>query len=209
MKQKIVVFGGSGFVGQALCQEAIKQNIEVISISKNGKPKKTELWMSHPSMTWLAIDIFRDDSWKKYFDSKTPCVNLIGILFENKRKGLTYEKMIVRSNSLISNEARIKNAPYIFLSAKGGPSGYVKAKQQAENELIEKEIKSVIIRSGLIVSKKSPWRYAQGLGIKVGAKLPLIKKEAVKVYPTSLNHLVHHIINEARQPSYKIIEDIR
>lgn len=209
MTQQLVVFGGSGFVGQALCHEAIKQNIKVISISKHGQPKKKKLWMSHPLITWVSMDIFRDDAWKKYLDSSTVCVNLIGILFETKRKGLTYDKMIIRANHLIATDTARKNIPYIFLSAKGGPSGYVAAKKEAEKELLEKRNPSTIIRSGLIVSKKNPLRYTQGLVIKVGNKLPLISEKANKVYPTSLNHLVHTILNEARNPHYKIIEDIR
>lgn len=209
MKQRIIVFGGSGFVGQALCQEALKQDFTVISISKHGKPQADALWMTDHRISWITMDIFKDDSWKKYLDSKTVCVNLIGILFENKKKGLTYEKMIIRSNHLIATEAEKKEAPYIFLSAKGGPTGYVSAKQAAEKELLSKKMKAIIIRSGLIVSKKHPLRYLQGMAIKLGNKLPVIDTEAAKVYPTELDHLVHQILNDARQPRAKIIEDIR
>ena len=48
MKAPIIIFGGSGFIGQAACQEAINRQLPVISISKHGKPKKEELWMSSP-----------------------------------------------------------------------------------------------------------------------------------------------------------------
>lgn len=209
MTQTLVVFGGSGFIGRALCKEAIKQNMKVISISRHGQPKDREPWMSDHQITWLKMDIFRDDSWKRHLDSSAVCVNLIGILFENKRKGLTYEKMIVEANHLISSEAHKKNIPYIFMSAKGGPCGYVKAKKEAEKELLTKRNQIIIIRSGLVVSKKYPLRYIQGMAIKLGTHLPLIKTTANKVYPTSLDSLVHTIINEAREPSHKIIEDIR
>ena len=209
MTQTLVVFGGSGFVGRALCKEAIKQNMTVISISKHGEPKDKQPWMGHHQMTWLKMDVFRDDSWKKLLDSSVVCVNLIGILFENKRKGLTYEKMIVRANRLIISDTARKNIPYIFLSAKGGPKGYVNAKKEAEKDILEKRNPSTIIRSGLIVDHKFSFRYAQGLAVRLGNKLPLISEEANKVYPTSLDHLVHTILNEARNPQYKIIEDIR
>lgn len=209
MTQTIVIFGGSGFVGQALCQEAIKQNISVVSISKHGKPKKDALWMTHPLMTWVTADIFTEDSWKKYLDTATSCVNLIGILLENRKKGLTYDKMIVQANQLLSNTAEEKNCPYLFLSAKGGPSGYVAAKQQAESYLLNKKNPTIIIRSGLIVTKKSPLRYSQGLAIKFATHLPFIKDFAVKVYPTSLDCLVHTMLNEIRQPTHKIIDDLK
>lgn len=208
MTQHLVIFGGSGFVGTELCKEAIKQGFSVISISRHGAPKKKEIWMSDHLITWIALDIFKDDSWKKHLDSSTVCVNLIGILFESKKKGLTYKKMIIQANHLISSETTKKAIPYIFLSAKGGPSGYVAAKKEAETELLKNKHSTTIIRSGIVVSKKYPFRYAQGLAIKVGSKLPLISQQAKKVYPTSLDHLVHTILNEARNPQYKIIEDI-
>lgn len=209
MTQPIVIFGGSGFIGKALCQEAIKQNIPVISISKHGQPQNDELWMTHPLMTWISADIFKEDSWKIYLDEAAACVNLIGILLENKRKGLTYDKMIVQANLLLSNASENKNCPYLFLSAKGGPSGYVAAKQQAEADLLNKKNPTIIIRSGLVVTKKSPIRYSQGLAIKLAAHLPFIKNFANKVYPTYLDCLVHIMLNEIREPSHKIIDDIR
>lgn len=209
MKQTIVVFGGSGFIGQAVCQEALKRNITVISISKNGKPKTGEQWLSHPLMTWFAIDIFQDDTWKKYLSSEVACINLIGILFENKKKGVTYDKMIVLSNHLISQESERKGTPYLFLSAKAGPYGYLEAKKQAEKELLKRKIPTIIIRSGLVTTKEKPFVYTQGLMIKVASHFPFTKKVANKIYPTPLKILVAAILKEISLPSFKIIEDIR
>ncbi|MEG0254848.1 NAD-dependent epimerase/dehydratase family protein [Vagococcus sp.] len=209
MTQSIIVFGGSGFIGQAVCKEAIKRNISVISISKHGKPKTDELWLSHHLITWLAIDIFQDDSWEKYLTPGVTCINLIGILFEQKKKGLTYDKMIVLSNHLISEKAEINQTPYIFLSAKAGPCGYIKAKKKAETELLKRKNPTIIIRSGLVTTKRRPFVYTQGMMIKTASHLPFVKRTAEKIYPTPLKTLVAVILNEAITPSFKIIEDIR
>ena len=211
MTQTIVIFGGSGFIGQALCQEAIKQSISVISISKHGRPKNNEFWMDHPLITWVSMDILETNQWQTLIEPSTPCINLIGILFENKRKGLTYERMIVQANQRISQEAEKKQCPYVFLSAKGGPRQYVAAKKQAEQDLMTHTHPVIIIRSGLVVTKESPLRYFQGLGIKAVSHLPVIKKLAQPVYPTSLDNLVQTILKEVTQPNqqHKIINDLR
>lgn len=209
MKAPIIIFGGSGFIGQAACQEAINRQLPVISISKHGKPKKEELWMSSPLINWLSIDIFKDDSWKNYISSKTPCINLIGLFFENKKRGLTYEKIIVQASHLISEEAQLKQAPYLFLSAKTGPCGYIEAKKKVEADLFQKTNPTIIIRSGLVTTKQRPFVYTQGVVIKAATHLPLIKKTATKVFPVPLKKLAVTIINESIHPSHKIIEDIR
>ncbi|MGX7023945.1 NAD-dependent epimerase/dehydratase family protein [Vagococcus hydrophili] len=209
MKPTFVVFGGSGFIGQAVCQEVINRNLPVVSISKHGKPREEELWMSSPLITWLSIDIFKDNSWKQYISDKTCCINLIGIFFENRKKGLTYDKMILLANQLISDEAEEKQAPYLFLSAKAGPCGYIEAKKKAEADLFMKKNQTIIIRSGLVTTKKRPFVYTQGVAIKISTHLPIIKRTANKVYPVPLKHLVTTIINESLAPSHKIIEDIR
>ncbi|HCM89539.1 MULTISPECIES: hypothetical protein [Vagococcus] len=209
MRAPLIIFGGSGFIGQGVCQEAINREIPVISISKHGKPTEAELWMSSPLITWLSIDIFKDDSWKNYISSETSCINLIGIFFENKKKGLTYEKLIVQANHLISEEAQFKHAPYLFLSAKVGPFGYIEAKRKAEAELFQKNNPTIIIRSGLVTTKKRPFVYTQGVVIKVAAHLPFIKKTATKAFPVPLKKLAVTIVNESFNSSHKIIEDIR
>lgn len=208
MAATLIIFGGSGFIGQALCKEALNRHMSVVSISKHGKPKSNDKWMSNPLITWCAIDVFKDDSWKYYLSSDTCCINLIGILFENKKKGLTYDKMIVEANRLISTEAEKKNCPYLFLSAKGGPCGYVKAKKAAEESLFDKNNPTIIIRSGLVTTKERPFAYIQGLLIKGATYVPLLKSIVKTVYPTSLNSLVHQILNEISEPSYKLISDI-
>lgn len=208
MAATLIVFGGSGFIGQALCKEALNRHMSVVSISKHGKPKTNDKWMSNPLITWCAIDIFKDDSWKNYLSSDARCINLIGILFENKNKGLTYDKMIIEANQLISAEAEKKNCPYLFLSAKGGPCDYVKAKKAAEESLFNKNNPTIIIRSGLVTTKNRPFTYTQGLLIKGATHIPIVKSIAKTVYPTSLKRLVHRILNEVTEPSHKLISDI-
>ncbi len=209
MRRTLIVFGGSGFIGKALCEEALKRNFSVISISKHGKPHVEKSWMAHPSMTWYAIDIFKDNSWKKLLSTETLCINLIGILFENKQKGLTYDKMIITANHLISSEAEKKNCPYLFLSAKGGPRGYITAKKKAEDDLFSKRNPTIIIRSGIVTSKTRPLTYAQGLLIKIGSHIPVINSVATAIYPTPLIVLIQTILNEMSDPSHKLITDIR
>lgn len=209
MAQPIIIFGGSGFIGQAVCYEAIKRQIPVISISKHGKPRQTKPWMSHPLMTWKAIDIFSTDSWHIDIANSIGCINLIGILVENKRHGITYQKMIVNTNEQISSVADTYHKPYVFLSAKVGPPSYTAAKKQAEREAMTKKNTVTIIRSGLVTTKKAPIKYAQGIIIKAATHCPVTQSIAEKAYPVSINTLAPVIINSIHHKKSTLITDIR
>lgn len=52
---KIVVFGGRGFVGSHICQEALSTGLHVVSISRSGTPPLSkEPWTQQ---VWLSIFI--------------------------------------------------------------------------------------------------------------------------------------------------------
>lgn len=209
MKQAIVVFGGSGFVGQGICQEAIKRRLPVISISRHGKPRKEQPWMSHPLITWVQADIFNEDTWSGYLDNSLGCINLIGILFENKRKGLTYQRLIVDANHVIANACERAQIPYLFISAKTGPCGYLAAKKQAEHDLFQLTNPIIIIRPGLVVTKQKPLKWLQGVGIKCASHLPLVNHLADDAYPVPLQRLAADSINYLQRGTSTIVADIK
>ena len=52
---KLVVFGGNGFVGTRVCEEALNTGLAVVSISRSGAPKATSHWTSQ--VDWLNVSI--------------------------------------------------------------------------------------------------------------------------------------------------------
>ncbi|RZC69387.1 hypothetical protein C5167_032465 [Papaver somniferum] len=49
--ERVVVLGGSGFVGSAICKAAVSKGIEAVSLSRSGRPNNTEPWVDQ--VTWL------------------------------------------------------------------------------------------------------------------------------------------------------------
>ena len=50
---KLLVFGGSGFVGTRVCEEALKTGLAVVSVNRSGPPKLSADWVS--SIEWIQV----------------------------------------------------------------------------------------------------------------------------------------------------------
>ena len=50
---KLVVFGGNGFVGSRVCEEALKTGLAVTSINRSGAPRVSADWTTN--VQWLQV----------------------------------------------------------------------------------------------------------------------------------------------------------
>ena len=95
MIPKRIVFGGNGFLGKRICQEAVTSGYKVVSVSRSGKaPHSNELndkqWMQE--VQWTAADIFKPDSYHELLNNATNVVHSLGILLENENYKQTLSK---------------------------------------------------------------------------------------------------------------------
>ncbi|MCI0130869.1 NAD-dependent epimerase/dehydratase family protein [Vagococcus sp. CY53-2] len=200
MPNTLLIFGGSGFIGQKICQKAIEQGYHVYSISTHGKPSINEKWVHHANMTWIASDVVKHDTWQNNIPNSIHyCINLIGILKQTTKQ--TYVNSIIKPNDIISNWATTKQIPYLFLSAKFGPLGYIKAKKEAESLIISQDNQNTIVYSGLVTDKNHLLKQTQGVLLKLGAKTPVLSHWCKQVYPIDVNHLACAILNVVKSPS--------
>ncbi|QHS75003.1 ubiquinone biosynthesis protein COQ11 SPAR_L03110 [Saccharomyces paradoxus] len=95
MIPKLIVFGGNGFLGKRICQEAVTAGYQVVSVSRSGKaPQSNELndkqWMRE--VQWAAADIFKPDSYHELLKDASNVVHSLGILLENENYKQTLSK---------------------------------------------------------------------------------------------------------------------
>jgi len=48
---KVLVFGGNGFVGSRVCEEALRTGLGVVSVNRSGAPRHRAPWVDE--VTWL------------------------------------------------------------------------------------------------------------------------------------------------------------
>ena len=115
--QKIVVFGGTGYIGSSLCEALLKSGYEVISISQSGKNK----YLSDTAgkhICFIRANVLSDTHWQENLNGCIAVVNSIGILFQNKKSGKTYKRLITDVSEKIAQVAVDKSVPkFIHISA--------------------------------------------------------------------------------------------
>ncbi|XP_078179095.1 NAD(P)-binding Rossmann-fold superfamily protein [Carex rostrata] len=154
--EKIVVLGGNGFVGSAICKAAVSRGIEVVSLSRSGRPSYTGSWVDQVS--WVAGDVFYA-RWDEVLGGATAVVSTLGGFgSEEQMKRINGEANVISVNAakefgvpkFILISVHDYNLPPFLLN-----SGYFTGKRQAESELLSKYPTSgVVLRPGLIYGKR-------------------------------------------------------
>eukprot|EP00301_Raphidiophrys_heterophryoidea_P025301 c8459_g1_i1.p1 GENE.c8459_g1_i1~~c8459_g1_i1.p1 ORF type:complete len:294 (+),score=80.97 c8459_g1_i1:102-983(+) len=79
--KRIVVFGGNGFVGSAICREAVKRGLTVQSVSRSGSAPpllsaEKDSWIK--KVEWLKGDVLDPTTYNQYLQSASAVVLTIG-----------------------------------------------------------------------------------------------------------------------------------
>lgn len=150
--QKILVLGGNGFVGTAVCKAAVRKNISVVSLSRSGRPKTQAPWADQVS--WVAGDVFLTD-WDSLLSGVEAVVSTLGLIGPNEQM----EKIDGDANIIAVNEAKkagVKKFIYISVHDYNLPAfalnnGYFIGKRKAESEILTAfPTSGTILRPGFI-----------------------------------------------------------
>ncbi|XP_023534788.1 uncharacterized protein At1g32220, chloroplastic [Cucurbita pepo subsp. pepo] len=154
--EKVVVIGGSGFVGSAICKAAVSKGIEVISVSRSGRPTYSSSWVDQ--VTWVPGDVFYLN-WDEVLVGATAVVSTVGGFgSEEQMKRINGEANIVAVNAaydfgipkFVLISVHDYNLPSFLLS-----SSYFTGKREAESAVLSKFPRSgVVLRPGFIYGKR-------------------------------------------------------
>ncbi|KAG0553593.1 hypothetical protein KC19_12G023700 [Ceratodon purpureus] len=155
--QKILVLGGNGFVGTAVCKAAVLQGISVVSLSRSGRPMTRAPWADQ--VTWVAGDVFLTD-WDSLLGGVEAVVSTLGTIGPNEQM----EKINGDANIIAVNAAKnagVKKFIYISVHDYNLPefalnNGYFSGKRKAESEILTAfPTSGTILRPGFIYGTKN------------------------------------------------------
>ena len=155
--KNILVFGGSGQIGRHLVRRLTKNNHLVTVVTRN-QHKKGAILKTQGNPGYIEIvetNIFDEEKLDKIICKKDICINLVGILYENKKN--TFENIHVHFPSLISKICeKHKLKQFIHLSAlgidKAKDSNYAKSKLEGEKNITNNFPTATILRPSVIYS---------------------------------------------------------
>ncbi|GJE87162.1 hypothetical protein PsYK624_032450 [Phanerochaete sordida] len=122
--QKIVVVGGNGFVGSAVCRLALSRGFQVTSISSSGRPYMTPkghspAWTS--KVDWQKADALRPETYRHLLPGATAVVHTLGTLLEDARYKAALNKGDLGALVRVAVEGVTKSGnPLAERSTKGG-----------------------------------------------------------------------------------------
>jgi len=159
MKAKnCLIFGGSGQIGRHLIRKLTKNNYQVTVVTRNlhqkGYAIKTQANAGYIDI--IEANIFDEKKIRKLFDKADICINLIGILYENK-KGNTFKNIHSIFPSLLAKLCKEYNVDqFIHLSALGIDeaidSKYAISKLQGEANIKKNFPLASILRPSVVYS---------------------------------------------------------
>jgi len=159
MKAKnCLIFGGSGQIGRNLIRKLTKSGFRVTVVTRNIH-QKSYIIKTQANAGYIDIiesNIFEEKKIREAFKKADICINLIGILFEQKR-GNTFKNIHTVFPSLLANLSKEYNIKhFIHLSALGineaSDSSYAKSKLDGENGVLKNFPLATILRPSIVYS---------------------------------------------------------
>jgi NADH dehydrogenase len=144
MKAKnVLIFGCSGQIGRSIVRKLTKDNYTVTAVTRNIHQKGIILKTLGNAgfIKIVEANIFDEKKIREVFKKADICINLVGILYE-QRGGNTFKNIHTIFPSILaklSKEYNLKH--FIHLSALGindaFDSDYAKSKLEGENEILK------------------------------------------------------------------------
>lgn len=162
MKQ-ILLFGGSGFLGQSLLEQLASQDVKVYAVTR--KLTGDLLQKKTKSIEWIEADLYQPSEWNYLLEDIDVVIDLVGIVREDLEKGLTYQHVIFEAAKTIADAMEdLKDETFIYVSTNLNtdhtPEKYRQTKKETEDYLLNKAFSTVILRPGFMYGASSPEKVA-------------------------------------------------
>lgn len=177
--EKLLVFGGNGFVGSHICKEALERGLSVASISRSGRPSINEPWADRVS--WHQGNLFSPETFKDALDGVTSVISCVGGFGSNSQM---YKVNGTANMNAIRTAAEKGAKRFVYISAADFGvvnyllQGYYEGKRAAETELLTRfPYGGVILRPGFIYGTRQVGSMKIPLGV-IGSPMEMVLQYA-------------------------------
>lgn len=148
--KKILIFGGSGFIGTSLVNLLLKHNYEIIVICNN-IDKANKKFNNQKNLTIKNIDIFNKDELIKYITDSDIIINLIGKLFERKNGDFSrYHEEFPKILAQLSDNKKLIHLSALAIENSAKTSLYASTKLAGEENIKKYANNYIIIKPSIV-----------------------------------------------------------
>ena len=206
MKAKnCLIFGGSGLIGTSLIRSLTKNNYKCTVVTRNIHQRGIVL-KTQGNAGYIGIveaNIFDEVKIRKLFTKTDVCINLVGILFED-RKGNTFKNIHSVFPSILGKLCKeYKVQQFIHLSALGindaVDSEYAKSKLEGEMNIQKNFPLAVILRPSVVFSSSDNF---STMMMSLLNKLPIFplyyngRTKFMPIHCSDLTDIIYHLISK-------------
>jgi uncharacterized protein YbjT (DUF2867 family) len=171
---KILLIGGSGFIGKQLAAKLATAGHEVTLPSRHRENKRADLVLL-PSLNLVSADINDDAALTQLITGQDVVINLVGILQGNEAR---FKKAHVTLTERIIAACTAQNVNrYLHMSALGadihGPSMYQRSKGEAEARVKASRLDWTIYRPSVVFGKEDQFLNLFAALLKIAPFVPL------------------------------------
>eukprot|EP01137_Pigoraptor_chileana_P008256 Opistho-2@54829 len=151
---RLLVVGGSGFIGAAVCREAVLRGFgRVVALSRHGQRPSADAWCD--GVEWVRGDALDPTSYRDHVEGATCVVHAVGTLLEN-----TFYKALVKPDRLAKGGFGVLGAGSASHVATGGGIGerttYERMNRDSAVEVARAAVAAASVRSFVFLSAAAP-----------------------------------------------------
>ncbi|KHD46277.1 SDR family oxidoreductase [Streptococcus hongkongensis] len=199
--KKILITGGSGFVGQEVIKKALQGGYLVTYLSRH--EGRGEIF-KNPKLKYIQADLL---SGQSIYLSETVdlIIHLVGAIKVHELERLNYQAMqgVIR----LAKDNQIERI--LYLTAKVGYPSYLKSKRQSEELLISSGLFYGILSSGLIYGSKRPLANLLGQLSCQMIHFPFIDNLVVKLGAIPVEEVAISLLEHAKNDCQSYQENLR
>ena len=205
MKAKnVLIFGCSGQIGRSIVRKLTKDNYTVTAVTRNIHQKGIVLKTLGNAgfINIVEASIFDEKKIRELFKKADICINLVGILYEQK-KGNTFKNIHTIFPAILAKLCKEYNLKhFIHLSALGIndaiDSDYARSKLEGEKEILKNFPLATILRPSLVFSQDDQLTTNF---LTLLSRLPLFplyyrgRTKFAPIHCSDLTDTIHHVIS--------------
>jgi NADH dehydrogenase len=179
-RQRIVVLGGTGFVGGHLVPRLCADGHTVKVLSRNREQHRDLAVLPRASV--VSADVYDRDALREQLAGADAAINLIGILNERGSNGAGFQKAHVELTETLIAACQSAGVPRLLqmsaLRAGEGESHYLKTRGEAESRVKSSSLAWTIFRPSVIFGPRDGLFFRFASLLRMTPVLPLARAHA-------------------------------